>query len=314
LQEQSSRWHTEDSDESDSQPLPEAESVTHLEYEGLVGLPGAGSFKIPDSVYFSVYFAYWLTITVSITVILVVTKPKPCDQPLKLWAILEIVFLTVGLILRVCVYLNTLLRDHDERENSDDFSMSQEKLFVLLTKGSNVLLFVWFILEVVWTFGSTTCRHSMPVVYSMSVVLISINISLIGLSAMFTTCTLVVISIGLWFSAYFGKKVEGATEGMIDGLETGAYKEGLMDKDDASCAICLCNYEEGDDLRFLPCTPFKHHFHKECVDQWLPLNKTCPVCKKSIDETSEKFTGTSAEVGECADQEKDVVLLLGFSA
>ena len=33
-----------------------------------------------------------------------------------------------------------------------------------------------------------------------------------------------------------------------------------------SCAICLCEYEEGEELRALPC---RHVFCRECIDSWI---------------------------------------------
>ncbi|KAF9197401.1 hypothetical protein BGZ49_002185 [Haplosporangium sp. Z 27] len=46
-----------------------------------------------------------------------------------------------------------------------------------------------------------------------------------------------------------------------------------------SCPICLCEYEDLEELRRLPC---EHYFHKECVDEWLKLKRTCPLCKCDI--------------------------------
>jgi hypothetical protein len=46
------------------------------------------------------------------------------------------------------------------------------------------------------------------------------------------------------------------------------------------CTICLCEYQEQEDVRRLPCM---HLFHKECVDQWLPTNKRCPICRVDIE-------------------------------
>ena len=53
---------------------------------------------------------------------------------------------------------------------------------------------------------------------------------------------------------------------------------------DAMCAVCLCDFCEGDELRLLPCG---HSFHLQCIDKWLHKSKlcekepTCPLCNQS---------------------------------
>ncbi|KAG9445508.1 hypothetical protein H6P81_011636 [Aristolochia fimbriata] len=49
--------------------------------------------------------------------------------------------------------------------------------------------------------------------------------------------------------------------------------------DDSLCSICLCEYREGEMLRMLP--DCHHFFHLSCVDAWLRLNASCPVCRTS---------------------------------
>ena len=39
-------------------------------------------------------------------------------------------------------------------------------------------------------------------------------------------------------------------------------------------------FEEEEDVRRLPCM---HLFHVPCVDQWLGLNKRCPICRVDIE-------------------------------
>ncbi|KAJ1560267.1 hypothetical protein HK405_007681 [Cladochytrium tenue] len=52
-----------------------------------------------------------------------------------------------------------------------------------------------------------------------------------------------------------------------------------LDDEDAVCVICLNQYDDGELLRRLHCN---HHFHMKCVDEWLRLNKTCPLCVRDV--------------------------------
>ena len=45
------------------------------------------------------------------------------------------------------------------------------------------------------------------------------------------------------------------------------------------CLVCQFSYEEGDNLRNLPCG---HCFHAECVDQWLKDKDCCAYCRQPI--------------------------------
>ncbi len=46
------------------------------------------------------------------------------------------------------------------------------------------------------------------------------------------------------------------------------------------CAVCQCEWEEGDEVRVLPCG---HNLHTGCVDNWLSRHKACcPLCKADV--------------------------------
>ncbi|KAI3748717.1 hypothetical protein L6452_11992 [Arctium lappa] len=51
-------------------------------------------------------------------------------------------------------------------------------------------------------------------------------------------------------------------------------------EDDAICSICLCEFEEGEELRTLP--ECSHSFHVPCIDMWLYSHSTCPVCRANV--------------------------------
>ncbi|XP_058001736.1 E3 ubiquitin-protein ligase At1g12760 isoform X3 [Hevea brasiliensis] len=76
----------------------------------------------------------------------------------------------------------------------------------------------------------------------------------------------------------------GAGDGGI--VAAGTEQERVISGEDAVCCICLAKYANNDELRELPCS---HFFHRECVDKWLKINASCPLCKS---EVCESFMGS----------------------
>ncbi|XP_039010904.1 E3 ubiquitin-protein ligase At4g11680-like isoform X2 [Hibiscus syriacus] len=73
--------------------------------------------------------------------------------------------------------------------------------------------------------------------------------------------------------------VQGPVGGIMTECGTDSPLERVLPKDDAECCICLSAYDDGVELRELPCG---HHFHCACVEKWLYINATCPLCKYNI--------------------------------
>lgn len=60
------------------------------------------------------------------------------------------------------------------------------------------------------------------------------------------------------------------------------------------CAICLGEFEIGDELRILPnCS---HGFHVNCIDDWLVSHSSCPYCRHSLLQKTAEDGGGGGEV------------------
>lgn len=64
-----------------------------------------------------------------------------------------------------------------------------------------------------------------------------------------------------------------------------------IQKEDTKCSICLGWYDNGEDLRILPCS---HHFHQGCADEWFKITATCPLCVRPIQPTPTEPSGQTA--------------------
>ncbi|THD24168.1 RING finger protein 11 [Fasciola hepatica] len=70
--------------------------------------------------------------------------------------------------------------------------------------------------------------------------------------------------------------------GLISTLPLFKFDEGKREKL-SECIICMCEYEEGEELRYLPCL---HTYHRVCIDDWLMRALTCPSCLEEIRPSS----------------------------
>ncbi|XP_012574151.1 RING-H2 finger protein ATL67 [Cicer arietinum] len=74
-------------------------------------------------------------------------------------------------------------------------------------------------------------------------------------------------------------------DGVVLGLEQNvinSYPRFQFGKDsgyDTTCSICLSEYKDSEMLRMMP--ECRHYFHLCCLDSWLKLNGSCPVCRNS---------------------------------
>ena len=73
------------------------------------------------------------------------------------------------------------------------------------------------------------------------------------------------------------------TTNMAENEEEGVIMSPLSSSQ-LQCAICISEFNEGEEVRNLPCG---HMFHIGCIDEWLGLNVTCPLCKQDVRVTTQ---------------------------
>ena len=84
-----------------------------------------------------------------------------------------------------------------------------------------------------------------------------------------------------------GMVSKGASEDSINALTKLTVAEARRDRSvvlGEQCSICRMEFEDDDVLRCLPC---KHAEHAECLDQWLQINRCCPLCQSEVDVCQE---------------------------
>ncbi|KAG7590829.1 Zinc finger RING-type [Arabidopsis suecica] len=168
---------------------------------------------------------------------------------------------------------------------------------------------VWFVVGNVWIFGGHSSPSDSPKLYRLCIAFLTF--SCIGYAMPFILCATIccclpcLISV-LGFRENFSQ-TRGATTEAINALPVyrfksksrndlefseegeggflllGSQKKRLISGEDASCCICLTRYGDDEQVRELPCS---HVFHVDCVDKWLKINATCPLCKNEVGESS----------------------------
>lgn len=182
-----------------------------------------------------------------------------------------------------------------------------------LESANTMFSFVWWIAGFYWiTAGGQSLSVDAPHVYWLCVVFLAFDVFFV----VFCVALACVIGIAVCCCLpciiailYAVADQEGASEEDISSLPTAKFRkansdekakgekerplagmmayvgasENLMERplfeDDAECCICLSSYEDGVELRDLPCS---HHFHGTCINKWLRINATCPLCKYNI--------------------------------
>ena len=169
----------------------------------------------------------------------------------------------------------------------------RRRLLVMVTNARNsldALALIWFVVGNMWLLGGAedACPEATKSpIYVTDVVLLVVQYGQICLPCIFAIamvpvfCFCLPCVIRLLASLHDPAVGRGASDRDLAKLPTVPYAEDLdlLKGEEQCCSVCITDYDQGDKLRVLPC---KHLFHAKCVDQWLSVNATCPLCRKSI--------------------------------
>jgi len=76
-----------------------------------------------------------------------------------------------------------------------------------------------------------------------------------------------------------------ATTALINNLEVKQFQGDLPSSNE--CSICMVDYEQGDNIIQLKCSPM-HHFHEDCIKKWLQINGLCPICRTRLQDMKDE--------------------------
>lgn len=79
--------------------------------------------------------------------------------------------------------------------------------------------------------------------------------------------------------------LENSTAQVIPSYEY--RKDTGLTGDNGTCAICLGDFEEGEQLRELP--ECLHSYHVACIDMWLYSHSSCPMCRTDAKHSQQVF-------------------------
>jgi hypothetical protein len=147
-------------------------------------------------------------------------------------------------------------------------------------KASNFLLFMSTLVvticgTVLFFNQDSNCKEMSPYLEYLGIAIIIYHWVFIAMPYVISILFLCCLPCIVFFVLRFGKK-RGANNDEISSLKT---RQCTTFMDGASCCICTEDYKIGSNIKTLPC---KHEFHTDCVDKWLIINASCPMCRASI--------------------------------
>lgn len=100
---------------------------------------------------------------------------------------------------------------------------------------------------------------------------------------------IVIALIVLCYSIHFCSKLMAQSHDHHHGSKQKISSSSLSLDINADCAVCLRKISSAEPLQVLPTC--HHGFHAHCIDAWLVLHSTCPLCRANVPFCSPQRAG-----------------------
>ncbi len=193
-----------------------------------------------------------------------------CDKDLRSFIVAFVIYICLNVLVTVYRYSKNITND----------ILPFHKRLTLIVSALWYYKLIWMIWTS-WTFYSSTddCKEKSPELLNLGISLVSIQwifaflpCLLITLAILCYPCLVMLLTCLMPMLS----ENQGVDEKVIEKLEA---KKCTKEESDYTCSISLVDFKIEDNQRVLPC---KHEFHVSCVDPWLLINKTCPLCRHDV--------------------------------
>jgi E3 ubiquitin-protein ligase RNF38/44 len=199
----------------------------------------------------------------------------------KIWALLSAIrlFSFSALVIFMITFKNWL----DERHELNSQLLKIKNLI-------DALGLIWFVVGNMWLLGDedNCINPERSPIYGLCLSMLIINYIQICLPCIIAIimipvfCFCMPCLIRVLARLHDPHAVSGANDAAIDAIQLVTINDdnvSQLNGENSTCPICLNEMIIGEEARVMEC---KHIFHKQCLDEWLRVNASCPTCRKSI--------------------------------
>jgi len=201
-----------------------------------------------------------------------------CDQPLA--AMLRYLFLLIAVqALRKEIVRYILCYDVSRDGPNPPCRV------VLFQRMSFWATLFWPIMAYTMLGETKTCSPELKLVVASITIYYAVLVVVVVLAP---ACCVTIVFCLIRRGIVIARSATAAPANFISSLPEVAYDPTLFTGDGSpgtfatQCSICLDNFDTQSTIKRTNCRPMPHVFHASCLEGWLGLSRTCPICRSDL--------------------------------